>query len=330
MNKKIFYWIIGFILVIFLLNIYSNYIENKIIDRKYNIVENSNLPKVYGEITKMTPIETKKGIAHGEWRIEDKIKSTSDLLNELKVGKSWGAIDNITELEYERIKPFEQYMGYGYHININNTIENCYYSKALEKYFLPSDLQSNSKTINPYYHQGLFGKEEWGNVISGTNISNPNISSTFNSNGCHIYTLAYALSRTQDRIINPPEALVLGWYSGFWKDGMGPSENVENLKTYLGINAVTVSDDKENAKKEIDEILMKNGVIIVYLTKPFSFGNFHWVCITDKTVENGVDKYTIWTSTNINQMHQVYTFDYLYSKRVFEDWVRMGILPKEY
>ena len=74
-------------------------------------------------------------------------------------------------------------------------------------------------------------------------------------------------------------------------------------------------------------VLDNNGVAIIYVGKPFSFGDYHWICITDRVNDNGVDKYRIWTSTNMNQIHQVYTFDYLYSKRVFEDWVRMGIMP---
>ncbi len=317
MNKKnILFWIIGLILLTVILTFYSNFIENKIL---YNYNPN-NLNIKYSTQTNennYTFMNT-KGSPQGSWYVNKERKSTYQLLEELKIGENWGAIENISEKEYNRIKEMVQYMGYTEHIDEN---AKCYYNNGNIKYSRIID------TYIPHYHQGLFGKEEWGNVISGTNIANPDNSSTFNKNGCHIYTLAYALSNAQKQVINPPEALVIGWYSGFWNDGMGPSENVENLRTYLGINAITVSDNKENAKTEIDEILKNQGVVIVYLSKPFSFGNFHWVCITDKVNDNGIDKYRIWTSTNMNQIHQVYTFDYLYSKRVFEDWVRMGIMP---
>ena len=323
MNKKRLLTILfTIILSIIIITIFYNPIK-KI--ESHNIV-NDIIPKIEAVVSmeEANWPQNTKGSPQGYWFANGKTFTTNELLNELEVGKNWGAIENITEEDYKRINDLKQYMGYGEHLyNYVGGKKTCYYTNASKKV---KSVKTESK-IRPYYHQGLFGEEEWGDVISGTNLSNPNNNSTFNKNGCHIYTLAYALSYTNHKIINPPEALVLGWYSGFWGDGMGKSEQVANLNTYLGINAVTVSDDKENAKNEIDNILNKNGVVIVYVGKPFSIGDYHWICITDKVMDNGVAKYKIWTSTNIHQMFQLYTFDYLYSKRVIEDWVRVGILP---
>lgn len=314
MNRKNIFWIICFILLIIILNLFSKSVENKVLESRLKIVHIEN--EIDEEF--ISEYKNTEGFPQGKWTVDGIEKSTMDFINELKVGSSWGAIENITEKEYDRIKGLTQYMG----VSVHNEIDyGCFYSKSANK------VLKETKFNAPYYHQGLFGKELWGDVISGTYIANPDSNSTFNQNGCHIYALAYALSATSGKLINPPETLVLGWYSGFWNNGMGPTENVENLKKYLGVNACVVSDDRENAKKEIDNIIDNNGVVIVYLTKPFSFGNYHWVCITDRVNDNGVDKYKIWTSTNIHQMFQLYTFDYLYSKRVFEDWVRIGIIP---
>ena len=176
----------------------------------------------------------------------------------------------------------------------------------------------------PYYHQG--GDERWGNINSGTNYNSMG-GSYFNTNGCHIYSFAYALSATQQRLINPPEALVIGWYGGLWNGGMGGDSNVENLKTYLNLNVKTMPDDKVEGKKAVDDILNKNGVVMIYLTKPFSSGDYHWVVITEKVSENSEEKYKIWTSTKIDQIFQTFTFDELYDKKVGTNWIRMGIMP---
>ena len=328
MNKNIL--LITSIFVIFITLVTINF--NPIKNIEQNGIIETVIPKIEANISiedEMYPRNT-VGSPQGTWLVNDNEFTTNDLLNDLKIGNSWGAIENIDENSYNRIKNLKKYMGYGDHVyNYYPATNVCYYYNA-SKEISPLRPLQDSENIKPYYHQGLFGKEEWGDIISSTDLSNPNANSTFNKNGCHIYTLAYALSYTNHKVINPPEALVLGWYSGFWDDGMGKSERVENLRTYLGINAVTVSDDKENAKKEIDTILNKNGVVIVYVGKPFSFGDYHWICITDKIDENGIDKYRIWTSTNIHQMFQLYTFDYLYSKRVIEDWARVGIMPNDY
>lgn len=321
MNKGIIKYIISFMLFCLILFLFYYIISNYKFSDNYFIkkgyIEDKSIDTV--EVIKVENIYTNTvGVPQGVWSINGEIVTTNNLIDSIEIGQSWGAISNIGEKNKSRITDLVKYMGYSEHID--NDFD-CFYNKAAEKVLKDTKLKA------PYYHQGLFGKEEWGNIMSGSNITNPDVWSTFNSDGCHIYTMAYALSATQKRLINPPEMLVLGWYSGYWYQGMGNSENVENLKTYLGLNVCTVSDDKENAKKEIDNIIDNDGVVVVYLGKPFSFGNYHWVCITDRVNEKGVDKYRIWTSTNIRQAFQVYTFDYLYSKRVLDDWVRIGVMP---
>ena len=108
---------------------------------------------------------------------------------------------------------------------------------------------------------------------------------------------------------------------------MGGDSNVENLKTYLNLNVKTMPDDKIGGKKAVDEVLNKNGVVMIYLTKPFSSGDYHWVVITEKVSENSEEKYKIWTSTKIDQIFQTFTFDELYDKKVGTNWIRMGIMP---
>ena len=89
-----------------------------------------------------------------------------------------------------------------------------------------------------------------------------------------------------------------------------------------------MQDGKLLGKADVDSVLDKNGVVIVYLTKPFSSGDYHWVVITERVKDNGVDKYKIWTSTKISQMFQLYTFDELYNHRAASsNWIRMGVMP---
>ena len=312
-RKNIVFYIVFAFILIFSLCLFSKSVEKNVFESRKS---DFGLYQEVGVKAKYATDDV--GVPQGLWSINGVNKSTQDILNDLKVGSTWGAVENVSEKEYNRIQSLVQYMGVSEHSFLSS---KCYYSEAANR------VLKETKHHAPYYHQGLFGKELWGDVISGTYIANPDSGSTFNKNGCHIYTLAYALSVIQERQINPPEALVLGWYCGFWNNGMGPTENVENWNKYLGVNVCTVSDDKENGKKEVDTILDNNGVAIIYVGKPFSFGNYHWICITDRVNDNGVDKYRIWTSTSINQMYQLYTFDYLYSRRTMEDWIRLGVMP---
>ena len=261
-----------------------------------------------------------KGQPQGIWNTKDGQKTTMDLINSMQVGQAWGGVSagNMNQAFITRVKNFVPYMGDAVHAKDGNpTCANTDMAKRV---------LTETKFKVPYYHQGSTSEESWARLKSGTSY-NSTSSSTFYIDGCHIYSFAYALSATQQRLINPPEALVIGWYGGFWSDGMGGDSNINNLKKNLNLNVKTMQDGKLLGKADVDSVLDKNGVVIVYLTKPFSSGNYHWVVITERVKDNGVDKYKIWTSTKISQVFQLYTFDELYNKRVGSNWIRMGVMP---
>lgn len=261
-----------------------------------------------------------KGQPQGIWNTKDGQKTTMDLINSMQVGQAWGGVSagNMNQAFINRVKNFVPYMGDAVHAKDGNpTCANTDMAKRV---------LTETKFKVPYYHQGSTSEESWARLKSGTSY-NSTSDSTFYMDGCHIYSFAYALSATQQRLINPPEALVIGWYGGFWSDGMGGDSNINNLKKNLNLNVKTMQDGKLLGKADVDSVLDKNGVVIVYLTKPFSSGNYHWVVITERVKDNGVDKYKIWTSTKISQVFQLYTFDELYNKRVGSNWIRMGVMP---
>lgn len=258
------------------------------------------------------------GKPQGVFNIGGTQKTTSDLLDEMNVGQNWGAVTSLSSTGKARIESLVQYMGDAVHAPGGTA--TCSSKDTAQK------VLTDTKLKGPFYHQGTSGDEKWGNIVSGSNLDNPDNSSTFNRNGCHTYALAYALSVTQGRLINPPEALVLGWYGGLWNSGMGGDANVNNFKNNLGLNIKTVSDDVIQGKAEVDAVLDANGVVIVYLTGEFAHTQ-HWVCITEKVNDNGTDKYKIWTSTNINQIFQLYDFQHLYNNKSGDNWLRMAVLP---
>ena len=276
-----------------------------------------NPPSVSGLIGSGLFVNT-VGTPQGVWKTKDGQKTTLELISSMTEGQAWGAVPStsMNSSFITRVKNLVPYMGEAIHASGGNP--TCRKSEKAKK------VLTETKFKVPYYHQG--GDERWGNINSGTNYNSMG-GSYFNTNGCHIYSFAYALSATQQRLINPPEALVIGWYGGLWNGGMGGDSNVENLKTYLNLNVKTMPDDKVEGKKAVDDILNKNGVVMVYLTKPFSSGDYHWVVITEKVSENSEEKYKIWTSTKIDQIFQTFTFDELYDKKVGTNWIRMGIMP---
>ena len=261
-----------------------------------------------------------KGQPQGIWETKEGQKTTMDLINSMQVGKDWGGVSagNMTQAFITRVKNFVPYMGDAVHAKDGNpTCANTEMAKRI---------LTETKFKVPYYHQGSTSEESWARLKSGTSY-NSDSNSSFYIDGCHIYSFAYALSATQQRLINPPEALVIGWYGGLWSGGMGGDSNIKALKDNLNLNVKTMQDGKFLGKADVDSVLDKNGVVIVYLTKPFSSGDFHWVVITERVKDNGVDKYKIWTSTKISQVFQLYTFDELYNKRVGSNWIRMGVMP---
>ena len=238
----------------------------------------------------------------------------------MEVGKAWGNVpaSSMTNGFITRVKNFVPYMGDAEHAEGGNP--SCYYIEQAKK------VLTETKFKAPYYHQGYGGTERWKSLKSGTYYESTS-NDVFNSTGCHTYSFAYALSVLQGRLINPPESLVIGWYAGLWNGGMGGDTYVEHLAPNLGINAFTMPDGKNDGKAKLNEVLDKNGIVIAYLSKPFSSGDFHWICITEHIIEGGEDKYKIWTSTQISQIFQTYTYDYLYDRRVGDNWLRIGFLP---
>ena len=109
-RKNIVFYIVFAFILIFSLCLFSKSVEKNVFESRKS---DFGLYQEVGVKAKYATDDV--GVPQGLWSINGVNKSTQDILNELKVGSTWGAVENVSEKEYNRIQSLVQYMGVSEH-----------------------------------------------------------------------------------------------------------------------------------------------------------------------------------------------------------------------
>lgn len=157
----------------------------------------------------------------------------------------------------------------------------------------------------PFFRQGG-GTESFGRVLWGAR------GSTFDRDGCMLYSYAYVASALTGRLINPPEIASIMYVNGALIDGGVVLSRIGSVFEKLGLTYenVRMSSDQGVQSTEhnfnlvwgrIDATLEQGGLAVVMGGAPWADGVNHFFVVTDKRTVDGRTKYRVYTSSNVTQ-----------------------------
>lgn len=159
----------------------------------------------------------------------------------------------------------------------------------------------------PFYHQGG-GNETYGKLPYAPG------SSTFDWAGCAVYSVAYSATAMTGKLINPAEMALLMGPLGAMTDGGMTRDNLHStILNKMGVSkAVFYQSSKANNWAKAKSHLKSGGIVIARFTAPYASSSNHYLVLTGVHTENGVTKYSMYSSSSIKDSMRLHTDNELY------------------